>query len=70
MFKCDRCHKTSKPREKLNRYPIKFRDKIYQKEIGPEWRKKIITSYGREIVKELNLCEKCFNEVKNVCSQR
>lgn len=64
MFKCDRCHKVTEPREKLNKYPIKFRDKIYQYEVGKK--KKIITTYGKEIVKEINLCDKCFAEVKNV----
>lgn len=62
MFKCDRCHRTTNPREKMVRYPIKYRDRIYQ--INDKfYRKKIITTYGKEIVKEIKICEECVNEI-------
>ena len=68
MFKCEKCKKNTAPGEKLHKYPIKFRDKIYQKEIGNGIRKKLVTSYGKEIVKEINICENCYAEVKkDVC---
>lgn len=68
MFKCEKCKKTTAPGEKLYKYPISYRDKVYQHEIGSGVRKKIITSYGKEIAKEINICEKCCAEVqKDVC---
>lgn len=64
MFKCDLCHKITEPREKLTKYPVKFRDKVYQKN-HPFIKNKIVTSYGKEIVKEINVCENCAEELKN-----
>lgn len=68
MFKCEKCKRTTTPGEKLHKYPIGFRDKVYQYEIGNRTRKRLITTYGKEIVKEINVCEKCYAEVqKDVC---
>lgn len=40
--------------------------KLY--EIGNGTRKRLITTYGKEIVKEISVCEKCYAEVqKDVC---
>lgn len=64
MFKCEICHKITEPREKLTKYPVKFRDKVYQKN-HPFIKNKIVTSYGKEIVKEINVCENCAEELKN-----
>ena len=64
MFKCEICHKITEPREKLTKYPVKFRDKVYQNN-HPFKKNQVITSYGKEIVKEINVCEKCAEELKN-----
>ena len=64
MFKCEICHKITEPREKLTKCPVKFRDKVYQKN-HPFIKNKIVTSYGKEIVKEINVCENCAEELKN-----
>ena len=57
MFKCEKCKKTTAPG-----------DKVYQYEIGNGTRKRLITTYGKEIVKEISVCEKCYAEVqKDVC---
>lgn len=68
MFKCEKCKKTTAPGEKLHKYPIVYRDKVYQYETGNGTRKRLITTCGKEIVKEINICEKCYAEVqKDVC---
>lgn len=65
MFKCEKCHKITQPGEKLHKHPIAFRDKVYQTEISNGFKKKIITSYGKEIIKEINICEECFTKEQN-----
>lgn len=60
MFRCEKCKKITKPGEKLHRYPILYRDKVYQSVKEIYRHQKIKTSYGKEIVKEINLCEECF----------
>lgn len=42
MFKCEKCKKTTSPGEKLHKYPINYRDKVYQYEIGNGIRKKLV----------------------------
>ena len=64
MFKCEKCQKNSKPYEKLHKYPVEVRNKIYQNELKEGRKIKIITSCGYEIVKELNVCESCYCELK------
>lgn len=68
MFKCDKCHKTTYPGEKLTKYPVKYRDKVYQIEYT-KYRGSVVTSYGKEIVKEINLCESCAFEINNQKNQ-
>ena len=54
MFKCDRCGKITKSGEKQTKKVIKEREMVYingQKE-----------TTGKEIVKEINICEKCAKE--------
>lgn len=59
MFLCGKCGKTTEPREKLTKKPILIRVRVYEykKIIG----KKEIpgASFGKEIVKEIDLCEAC-----------
>lgn len=56
MFKCEICGKTTNPREKMTKITFLYRDKVYQG--------KKFTSFGREIEKELSVCEKCAEAVK------
>lgn len=56
MFRCDKCGKNSKPREKCNIVPVKFRTKHYpvsSSQAKPEG------TTGQEIVKERKLCSEC-----------
>lgn len=64
MFKCDKCGKTTEPREKLTKRPIMFRDRVYQNLIVVGKKTFPITSFGKEIVKEINLCETCASKEK------
>ena len=60
MFKCQKCKQTTKPNEKLNKVVIATREKEYtNKFIDKNGREQVKITYGTEIVKELNLCEKC-----------
>ena len=66
MYKCQKCGKVTKPHEKLNRLVTQTREKTYVNKFidryGNECEK--ITT-GNEIVKEINVCGKCFEEVMN-----
>ena len=64
MFKCHRCHKITQPGEKLTKHPVKYRDKVYQI-MDTKFKGSIVTSYGKEILKEINLCESCANKIAN-----
>lgn len=61
MYKCEICHKTTKSKEKQNKKIIETRKKIYHyiDKSGKEQ-----TSDGTEIVKEINVCEKC-SQIEN-----
>lgn len=63
MFKCDQCRKITSPGEKLTKYPIKYRDKVYQI-ADTKYKRSMITSCGKEIVKEINLCESCAFDIQ------
>lgn len=65
MFKCEKCGRITEPREKLTKKPIITREKVYQQIIKKGYYGKINTTVGYEIVKEINLCEKCALEDKN-----
>ena len=54
MFKCDRCKKITKSGEKQTKKVIETRNKNY---INGDKK-----TTGKEIVKEINLCEKCAKE--------
>lgn len=68
MFKCDKCNKTTRPGEKLTKYPVKYRNKVYQFD-DTKYRGNSVTSYGKEIAKEINLCELCAFEINNQKNQ-
>lgn len=59
MYRCEICKKTTKSGEKQNKKVIETREKIYHY-IGKDGKEK--TSKGTEIVKEINVCEKCLNK--------
>jgi hypothetical protein len=57
MYKCDKCGKTSEPKEKCNIVPCEIRTKCYpmsSSQARPEG------TIGTEIVKERKLCNGCF----------
>lgn len=57
MYRCDICKEITKSGEKQNKKIIKTRTKKYHyiDKYGKEQ-----TSEGSEIVKEINVCEKCI----------
>lgn len=59
MFKCNICEKITKPREKMHKKTILERDKVYTHK---DKEGKVITTKGKEIVKEINICENCFRK--------
>ena len=59
MFKCDICRKTTKSREKMHKVTVLFRDKTY---INYDKKGNEKLSKGKEIVKEVNMCENCFKK--------
>lgn len=60
MYKCDICNKTTKSGEKQNKKIVKTRKKTYYNtdKYGRE-----IKSEGSEIVKEIKVCDKCFETI-------
>jgi hypothetical protein len=56
MFKCNKCHKVTKSREKQERVVVEKRDKEYWNGYK--------TSQGWEIKKEIFVCESCAEEIK------
>ena len=63
MFKCEKCNKTTQPREKLHRVPIMFKDVTYQTTRKKGKYETVVTSPGKNIVKEINVCEKCYQKI-------
>lgn len=61
MYKCDKCHKVTKPGEKQHKKVIEVRNKTYYytDKNGQERR-----TAGAEIVKEINICDECFEKEK------
>lgn len=56
MFRCGICNQVTKPGEKQYKKPVKTRKKTYS--YINKYGKKA-TSEGTEIVKEINICENC-----------
>ena len=65
MFRCDKCGRIADPREKLTKKTVLTRERVYQQVIGKGYYEKVNTTVGNEIVKEINLCEKCALEEAN-----
>ena len=59
MFKCDKCKRITKSGEKQHKKVVEKRNKTYINidKYGKEKR-----TTGTEIVKEINVCEKCAEE--------
>ena len=59
MFICDKCGKSTQPREKMHKVTVETRDKeyVYYKD------KVRHTSEGQEIVKEVSLCDTCIKTI-------
>lgn len=62
MFKCELCGKITKAGEKQTKKIIKTRDKIYSYKDKKGNEKE---SVGKEIVKEINICEECAKKEEN-----
>lgn len=64
MFRCDKCNRVTEPREKLTKKAIIKRDRVYQNVIKNKFNRheQVKTTFGEEIVKEINLCERCSSE--------
>lgn len=59
MFRCEMCGKTTRPGEKQTKKIIAERERTYHY-IDNKGRKQM--SKGKEITKEINICEKCANK--------
>ncbi len=59
MFKCQECGRITQPREKQTKKVIAERERTYHY-IDGKGREQI--SKGKEITKEINICEKCANK--------
>lgn len=59
MFKCEKCHHITKPREKMTKVPAITRLKTYENKCKHKNQKKVLVTYGKEIVKEISICERC-----------
>lgn len=57
MFKCEICGKATQPREKQYKKMVKTRNKTYS---NLDKYERVKTTKGSEIVKEINVCEKCM----------
>ena len=62
MFKCEKCNKITEPREKLHKLPIQYKDIVYQYTQKKGKYENVITTYGKNILKEINVCENCYQE--------
>jgi len=56
MFRCKKCGKVSKPREKSVRVVVETRPKDYFTVIGGV---QVLLGSGSEIVKEITVCKDC-----------
>ena len=59
MFKCEQCGTITKPGETQHKKVIKVREKNYKNE---DKYGNIKTTKGFETVKEINICEECFQK--------
>lgn len=61
MFRCEKCGKVTKSGEKQTKKVVQTRTKTYyfEDKYGDKKKKE-----GHEIVKEINLCEKCAKKEK------
>ena len=59
MLKCEKCGRITEPNEKQHKKIVKTRERIYKNQDKYGNTK---TSKGFEIVKEINICEECFEK--------
>ena len=60
MFNCEKCGETSKPREKQTKVVLEKRVIDYG---IPSKKDKTKSAVGWEVVKEINVCERCAKEI-------
>jgi len=65
MFKCenDQCKEITKPRQPINRIIVENRIKHYINKVKKGRKTKIIESSGKEIIKEIAVCPKCYRTI-------
>ena len=59
MFRCEECSKITQPNEKQHKKVVETREKTYKNE---DKYGNIKTTKGFETVKEINICEECFQK--------
>lgn len=70
MFKCNKCKRITEPGEKLNKMVTKIRERNYVNKILNKYGKEVEKeSTGYEIVKEINVCDKCYDEEEDLVWQ-
>jgi len=60
MYKCQKCGLFTKLGEKLEKIVTEYREKIYKKKNRKGF--EVEAGRGWEIVKEIDVCQKCYKE--------
>ena len=65
MKTCEKCRRISSTKEKLNRIIVQTREKVYvNKFLDKQGNEKEKITTGYETVKELNICNDCYENLK------
>ena len=64
MFKCSRCGRTTNPCEKLTKLVTDTKEKTYYNKFIKKGKEIEKISHGYEILREIDLCERCAEEKK------
>lgn len=62
MYKCQKCGRLTKPGEKQNKLVVQTREKTYINKVIENKREIEKVTTGFEIAKEINVCDKCYEE--------
>ena len=57
MYRCDQCQKVTQPYQSCLRVTVQDRARTYTNDEG-------LVSQGREIVREVMVCQECFKKTK------
>lgn len=64
MYKCEKCGKSTKPKEKILKVVAEYTEVEYGK-IYDKKEKEYRIPKGKQIVKEMKLCKVCFGRMLN-----